>query len=159
MFEIRGQFEVTLDGKGRLPLPSRLREPLGEDGRLVITFWDNALHGFTLARWRSMEARFAGVSPFDHRNRDFLLAFVAGAAEVQPDGQGRILVPPLLRRRAKLGGACVVLSYLGVIEIWNPELWLDRQERALVRIEAGGGPADQLLWGPDDDGLDLRRTP
>jgi MraZ protein len=150
MFEIRGQFEVRLDGKGRLPLPSRIREPLGGDGRLVVTFWDGGLQGFTLDRWRRIEAGFASVAPWDARNRDFLLAFVAGAAEVQPDGQGRILVPPLLRRRAKLDGACVVLSYLGLIEIWNPDAWITRQERAHERLESEGGPKDLIAWGGAD---------
>ena len=155
MFQVRGQFDVRMDDKGRLPLPARLREALSEAGErgLVLAAWDGGLQGFTASRWRKMERRFAGVSLFDRKTRSFLLAYVASAAEVEPDGQGRILVPAPLRRRAGLSRDCVVLSYLGLVEVWDAERWAARQEEAMRTVEDGGG-LDQLL-AFEDEGEDL----
>lgn len=146
-----------MDGKGRLPLPVRLRQALdaSSDERLVLAAYDGGLMGFTESRWRRMERRFAGVSIFDRRTRAFLLAFVAGACEVEPDGQGRILVPRALRDRAGLERSCVVVSYLGLLEIWDADRWTARQGDATAQVEAQGGLADLAVFDPEDEGEDL----
>lgn len=157
MFQVRGQFDVKMDAKGRIALPVRLREKLlaTGDGALVLTHYDGCIQGFTAARWRKMERRFLGVSPFDRRNRAFLLAFVAGAAEVTPDSVGRINVPPALRRQAGLDKRCVVLSYLGTLEIWDPDRLIAKQAQAHQTLDDTGGFEGFLAWDPDDDGEDL----
>jgi MraZ protein len=157
MFQVRGQFDVAMDAKGRLPLPVRLRERLAReaDPRLVLTAWDGGLQGFTVARWQKLELRFRSVSPFDPGSRAFLLAYVAGAHEVALDGQGRINVPPPLRRAADLSAACIVLSYLGTLEIWNPERLAARQADAAARLAQQGGPSQFTLWDEADGGDDL----
>jgi MraZ protein len=157
MFQVRGQFEVRMDAKGRLPLPVRLRERMLESGEsgLVLAYWDGGLQGFTQSRWGKMERRFAGVSLFDRRSREFLHAYVAGAAEVEPDAQGRILLPAPLRRRAGLGKDCVILSYLGLIEIWDAPRWQRRQDEALAAVADGSGLGELLAFDPDDEGEDL----
>ena len=157
MFQVRGQFEVRMDDKGRLPLPVRLRERLQETGEsgLVLAYWDGGIQGFTQSRWRKMERRFAGVSLFDRRSRNFLHAYVAGASEVEPDAQGRILLPAPLRRRAGLNKDCVILSYLGLIEIWDAERWQVRQDEALAAVQENDGIGELLAFDPDDEGEDL----
>jgi MraZ protein len=157
MFQVRGQFDVRIDGKGRLPLPVRLRAALdaSRDSRLVLAFHDGGLMGFVESRWRTMELRFAGVSIFDRRQRNFLLAFVAGACEVEPDSQGRLLIPKPLRSRAGLTGDCVVVSYLGLIEIWDANRWLVRQASAAAAVETDGGLSEVSIFDVDDDGEDL----
>ena len=157
MFQIRGQFEVRMDAKGRLPLPVRLRERMQETGEngLVLAYWDGGIQGFTQSRWRKMERRFAGVSLFDRRSRNFLHAYVAGAAEVEPDAQGRILLPAPLRRRVGLSKDCVILSYLGLIEIWNSKRWQKRQDEAFAAVQESDGIGELLAFDPDDDGEDL----
>jgi len=144
-----------MDDKGRLPLPVRLREKLSEAGeaRLVLASWDGGIQGFTGSRWRKMERRFAGVSLFDRSSRAFLHAYVASAAEVEPDAQGRILVPPPLRRQAGLQKDCVILSFLGLIEIWDSERWLAKQEESMRTVLEDGGLSDLLAF--EDDGEDL----
>jgi MraZ protein len=157
MFQVRGQFDIRMDGKGRLPLPVRLRSALeaSSDDRLILTCHDGGLMGFVESRWAKMERRFAGASIFDHKVRDFLLAFVASACEVEPDAQGRILVPRSLRARAALDRRCVLVSYLGLIEIWDADRWAARQGAAVARIEAEGGLTDFVVFDPDDGGEDL----
>jgi MraZ protein len=157
MFQVRGQFDVRIDGKGRLPLPVRLRAALdaSRDSRLVLAFHDGGLMGFVESRWRTMELRFAGVSIFDRRQRNFLLAFVAGACEVEPDSQGRILIPSVLRQRAGLNKRCIVASYLGLLEIWDEGCWIARQDAAAAQVALEGGLDDFVVFDPQDDGEDL----
>lgn len=140
-----------------MPVPVRLRDGLAasSDTRLVLAFHDGGLMGFTGSRWRKMERRFAGVSIFDRKQRNFLLAFVAGACEVEPDSQGRILIPKPLRSRAGLTGDCLVVSYLGLLEIWDAHRWLVRQGQATAAVEADGGLSDFSIFDVDDDGEDL----
>lgn len=140
MLAVRGQFDVTLDGRGRLPLPARLRERLVAEGgetNLVLTQWDGGLLGFRFDAWRRIEEALSQISPFDRAGRDFLIAVVAGAAEVELDAQGRMLVPAALRRRAALESSCVVLSYLDRLEIWSADRWTARQEAAIAALEEG----------------------
>jgi MraZ protein len=156
MFQVRGQFDVKMDAKGRVSLPARLRERIvTADEELVLTHYDGCIQGYTASRWRKMERRFLGVSPFDRRSRAFLLAFVAGASEVAPDASGRVLVPPALRRQAGLEKQCVLLSYLGLIEIWNPDRLLAAQGAAAATVEETGGLEGFLAWDADDEGADL----
>ena len=157
MFQVRGQFDVKMDAKGRIALPVRLREKLlaTGDGALVLTHYDGCIQGFTAARWRKMERRFLGVSPFDRRSRAFLLVFVAGAAEVTPDSAGRINVPPALRRQAGLDKRCVVLSYLGTLEIWDPDRLIAEQAQAHQTLDETGGLEGFMAWDPEDEGEDL----
>ncbi|MCO4772665.1 MAG: division/cell wall cluster transcriptional repressor MraZ [Deltaproteobacteria bacterium] len=156
MFQVRGQFDVKMDAKGRVALPARLRERIvaASEG-LVLTHYEGCIQGFTASRWRKMERRFLGVSPFDRASRAFLLAFVAGAAEVTLDASGRINIPPALRRQAGLDKQCVVLSYLGTLEIWNPDRLLVAQGAAASTLQETGGLDGFLAYDPDDDGADL----
>ncbi len=151
MYQVRGQFDVKLDAKGRLPLPVRLREKLKEHGdtSLVLAAWDGGLQGFTVARWTRMEQRFSGVSLFDRRSRDFLLAYVASASEVELDAQGRIRVPPALRRRSGLEREAVVVSYLGLLEIWAEDRWASRHAEAVREVELHGPPEGLGMFDVD----------
>ena len=108
-----------------------------------------------MVRWAKMERRFAGVSLFDRRSRNYLHAYVAGAAEVEPAAQGRILLPAPLRRRAGLSKDCVILSYLGLIEIWAAPRWKQRQEEALAEVQEDPGVGELMAFDPDDEGEDL----
>ncbi len=159
MFQVRGRFEVTMDAKGRLPLPSRLREPItaARQTSLVLTAYEGGLHGYTVDRWRRIERRMAGRSVFDRRTRAFLHSFVAGATEVRVDGQGRINVPPALRRKAGLSGPCVVLSYLWMIEIWDVDRWAAQEAEAAKIVAETGGLEDFVPFADEADeaGIDF----
>ena len=152
MFQVRGRFEATMDGKGRLALPSRLREPIrsAEQTSLVLTVYEGGIHAYTVDRWRKIERRMVRRSVFDRRTRAFLHSFVAGAAEVRVDGQGRINVPPSLRRAAGLSGPCVLLSYLWMLEIWDVDRWTAREAEA-ARIVAETGGLDDFVPFEDED--------
>ncbi len=155
MFGVRGQFEVSMDDKGRMPLPARLREALARKKveALVLTLFDGGVQGYTLSQWKKLEVSMSRLAPLDPKNRAFLVGFMANANETPVDKLGRILVPPPLRRRAGLSKDLVVISYLGWIEVWDLQRWEERLDRAAQEMDRAGGPGEFLV-GLDDEGED-----
>ena len=117
---LTGEYNHNIDEKGRMNFPSRLREELGE--KFYITRWlDDCLVVFSESEWNSMcdkiKDRPIGSS------RDIQRYLFANACMVEPDKQGRILIPANLRQRASLEKDVVVIGVLNHAEIWNREKW------------------------------------
>jgi len=117
-----GEYLHTVDAKGRLFIPARFREGLGE--RFVVTRGlDRCLFGFPLAEWGKLEARLRRL-PFARADvRAFSRLFFAGAAELEVDKQGRILIPATLRDYAGLARDVIILGVSSRVEFWAKEEW------------------------------------
>lgn len=117
-----GQYQHSIDEKGRVHIPARFRESLG--GTFVLTRGlDNCLFAFPLVEWAKLEEQLKGL-PFTKADaRAFTRFFFAGAAEVELDRQGRVVVPPHLREYAKLDRDVVVLGVSDRVEIWSKDVW------------------------------------
>ena len=117
-----GEYRHAMDDKGRLFMPARFRSGLGE--RFVVTKGlDRSVFIYNLPAWEAIEARLREL-PFTRADaRAFTRFFLAGAAEVEPDRQGRILLPTNLREHASLVRECVVIGVGERVEIWAEETW------------------------------------
>ncbi len=117
-----GEFHHSIDEKGRLIVPSRFREALGE--RFVITKGlENCLFGYPMDEWRGVEAKLAAL-PFTNADaRAFVRFFLSGATECEVDRQGRILVPANLRDYARLEKDVVIIGVGTRLEVWSREGW------------------------------------
>lgn len=114
-----GEFSHNLDEKGRLTLPARWRELLGE--RVVITRGvERCLLIFTVGDFEKFvrEATAGGMTGADARGLSRFLA--SKATDDTPDKQGRIIVPPALREHAGLNGEATLIGAFDHIEVWNP---------------------------------------
>lgn len=124
-----GEYRHALDDKGRLTLPSRLREGLGQPFVATRGF-ENCIFLYPLPEWEALEARIRAL-PFNQANaRAFARIFFAGAAECRPDGQGRVLLPPSLREYAKIARDTVVLGVSSRVEVWAEAEWASYAQSA-----------------------------
>ncbi|MDH3974733.1 MAG: division/cell wall cluster transcriptional repressor MraZ [Deltaproteobacteria bacterium] len=121
----RGRFEITIDDKGRINIPSRFRDTFREryDDRLIITNFDNCLVAYPYTEWVELENKASRLSMVKREAKAFLRFFISGATECAMDKQGRILIPPVLREYAALEKEIIVAGMLNKIEIWSRVRW------------------------------------
>jgi len=117
-----GEFQHTIDPKGRLIIPNKFRHVLGE--KFVATRGlDNCLFVYPMDEWRGLEQKLKSLPLANKDARAFVRFFFSGATECELDKQGRILLPANLRDYAQLDKDVVVLGVVNRVEIWSRELW------------------------------------
>lgn len=122
-----GEYNHTIDTKGRLTIPSKFREVL-EDDFVVTKGLDGCLFVYDNTEWSAFEEKLKALPLMDKGARKFVRFFLAGAASVEVDKQGRILIPSVLREFADLDKEVVLVGVGGRIEIWSKERWEETSE-------------------------------
>lgn len=117
-----GEFQHNIDAKGRLIVPSKLREQLGE--KFIVTRGlDGCLFGYPMTEWSNLEQKLNEMPLSKKDARTFVRFFYSAATECELDKQGRINIPLTLRQHAELEKECVITGVANRIEIWNQEKW------------------------------------
>ena len=117
-----GEFEATLDPKGRFLLPAGFKRQLPEEetNRFVINRgFEKCLALYPMRTWEPLFEKIAGLNEFDPKQREFRRAFLNGATFVEPDTAGRILLPPNLKAYAGLQKDIVLMATGDKLEIWD----------------------------------------
>lgn len=117
-----GEFEHSLDDKGRLAVPARFRAELGQ-GLVLTRGLDRCLFAWPLTEWRGVAEKLGRLSMMHGEARRLQRLLFAGAVDTQLDRLGRVLVPGFLRSYAGLQDTVVVAGVLNRIEIWDREQW------------------------------------
>jgi MraZ protein len=117
-----GEYSHSIDPKGRLIIPAKLREELG-DNFVVTKGLDGCLFAYPQEEWQNIEKRFREVPLTTKDARKFSRFFFAGAAQMELDKQGRILLPATLRSFAGLEKDVVLVGVLDRVEIWDKSRW------------------------------------
>jgi MraZ protein len=118
-----GEYTHTLDDKGRLTLPAKIREPLAA-GIVVTRGLDGCLFVFAAEDFKRFTAQLRERLSFATKPaRDMTRYFFASASSIIPDRQGRILIPPFLRECAGLQSDVVITGANNRLELWDPERW------------------------------------
>ena len=117
-----GEFEHSLDAKGRIIIPAKLRETIGE--KFVVTKGlDGCLFAFSLSEWTNFEEKLKSLPLSNKNSREFTRFFLSGASECEIDKQGRFLIPTNLRSIANLKKDIVIIGVGTRIEIWDKDKW------------------------------------
>lgn len=117
-----GEFEATLDAKGRFLLPAGFKKQLPEEdaNRFVINRgFEKCLALYPVKNWEPLFADISKLNDFDPKVREFRRYFLNGATFVEPDTAGRLLVPPNLKDHAGLQKDIVLVAAVNKIEIWD----------------------------------------
>ena len=117
-----GEYNHIIDAKGRLIIPARFRELLGEEFILTKGL-DGCLSIYPMDAWEAFETKLRALPLTNKNARTFTRFFVAGATNCELDRQGRVLVPQPLREFAGLEKEVVLTGNLNRIEIWSKEKW------------------------------------
>ena len=117
-----GEYEHSLDAKGRLIMPAKLRLDMGE--RFIVTKGlDGCLFAFSQNEWLNFETKLKSLPLSDKNARNFVRFFLSGATECEIDKQGRFLLPNNLRLAANLEKEVVIIGVGTRLEIWNKDIW------------------------------------
>ena len=116
------EYNHTVDAKGRLIIPAKFREALGDEF-VVSKGMDGCLFVYANDDWNAFEQKLTSLPLINKEARQFARFFLAGAATVEVDKQGRILLPANLREFAKLEKDVVLVGVGSRIEIWSKEAW------------------------------------
>lgn len=135
----RGQYEHTMDGKGRVSLPARFREVLadldasgeGSDRVILTRTFQKCLVLYPLDKWLNFEEKVRGLPQFDPNVQQLKRVYIAGAVECSLDSHGRLLIPQAMREFAQFERECVWVGQLDTAELWSKRRWDSVVEEAL----------------------------
>jgi MraZ protein len=139
---LRGNYLATVDEKGRVKIPSDF---LGQMQKGGSKFYVTSAHGdharvYPMKAWEEIEKKLAKLSSYNSAKQKFLSRTNFYGQVVEVDGQGRILIPPVLRESAEMKGEVDVQGQLTYLEIWNHARFLERMNRSPITAQ------DEEAW-------------
>ena len=130
-----GEYNHSLDNKGRLIMPSKFRDSLGYE--FVMTKGlDNCLFVYPKEEWKVLEEKLKSLLLTNKDARAFIRFFFSGASECNLDKQGRVLIPTNLRAHSKLEKDAVIIGVSTRLEIWSNEEWTEYNEDDSLSYES-----------------------
>lgn len=128
-----GEYEHTIDDKGRLAVPARFREQLG-DGIVITRGFEHCLMGFPLAYFEHLAGQVSGLSIGNTEAREMRRLLFSGASDAPVDKQGRINIPQNLRDYAEFKDSVIIAGMHTHFEIWSLDGW----QKVLNTLDANG---------------------
>ncbi|AYD48840.1 MAG TPA: division/cell wall cluster transcriptional repressor MraZ [Arachidicoccus soli] len=149
MVRFLGEYEVTLDAKGRFLLPSGFKKQLPEaELRFIVNRgFEKCLTLYPANSWEPIHAKISELNDFDPKVRAFRRQFLGGATEVEADSAGRLLLPPTLRDFAGLTKNVILVAAVDKIEIWDADTYKKIFEE--FSPEAFSNLAKEVMVKPD----------
>ena len=130
-----GEYQHSLDNKGRITVPARFREELGTNF-VATKGLDNCIFLYPQGEWKDIETKLRAL-PFTRADvRSFARFFFSGACEMESDKQGRILIPVNLREYAGIDKDLIIIGVGSRVEIWSNETWEQYNQKAESSYEA-----------------------
>ncbi len=132
MASFKGQAEYSVDSKGRIAIPARMRNALRPEANNSFTItrgFEQCILLFPMDEWERREAEIARLNTYRSEARSFVRTIMRWADETKMDGQGRIVVPKNLIEFAGLESAVLIIGVLDRIEIWNPKTFAAQAEQ------------------------------
>lgn len=126
MSSFKGSYKYSVDAKGRVNLPLKLRKYLSAESQntFVVTLgFEQCLYAYPLDEWKKNEQMLRSLSTYHQEHRRFIRVMLEHAEEIELDGQFRIMIPQEHRDRAQIKEEVHIVGTLDKIEFWNPQLY------------------------------------
>ena len=117
-----GEYNFSVDTKGRIAIPAKFRAMLGK-GAVVTRGLDNCLSVYPKTEWTVVAKKLSSLPISQANSRAFSRLMLAGAMAVEFDGQGRIVLPEYLRQYAAIGKKVVIAGLFNRLEVWAEDKW------------------------------------
>lgn len=124
MAGFKGQAEYSVDSKGRVAIPAKMRSALNPEAKNSFTItrgFEKCIFLYPLDQWITIEAEMSSLNAYNRNARNFVRSILMWADEVTLDAQGRIGIPKTLAEFAGVDDRAMIIGALDHIEIWNPE--------------------------------------
>ncbi len=126
MSSFKGSYTYSMDDKGRVNLPAKLRKyvsPEANETFVVTRGFEKCLFIYPIDEWNKLEQNLRNLSSYDPEHRRFIRSLLELASESQLDGQSRLSIPQELREYASIKGEVRILGTLDKIELWDPKIY------------------------------------
>ncbi len=140
-----GEYKHNLDSKGRIIIPAKFREELG-DLLIVTRGFDGCLSLYTQEQWKRLYATLRKLPPTKKESRMYIHMITVKACECELDSQGRILIPASLAKEAALEKECVIVGVGDHAEIWSDERWNTYYETASSSFEENAEELTEYMF-------------
>ncbi len=140
-----GEYQHTLDQKGRVIIPARLREGLG-DSFIITRGLDGCIFVYHRDEWSRIEQKVKELPLTRSDARAFARYLFSGAAEVEIDRQGRVLIPQGLRDYAAIEKEVMIIGVSNRVEVWSEEAWRKYTSADNLDFEAAAEKLADLLF-------------
>ena len=133
-----GEYSNTMDDKGRIQFPAKLRSILNQDSLVITQGLDHCLMLFTTEEWKILAGKMVGKSSiFDNQKRLVMRRFIAPAQSVDFDKSGRLSIPQSLRDYASLnlGGECIIFGMDKYMELWGAAVFRKFDEDSAPSVQ------------------------
>lgn len=124
-----GKYSHAIDNKGRLTIPSKFRDEIGDAKLVVVPWWEENLSVFTQEGFREYVKSLDELQGSAEARRRIKRFITSGADECRLDSQGRILLNQDLRSYAHLSGDVMITGSMDSFEIWNKDIWAGVEEK------------------------------
>ena len=126
MSSFKGSYNYSVDNKGRVNLPAKLRKyvsPDAGDNFVVTRGFEKCLFVYPIDEWNKLEQKLRNLSSYDMQHRRFMRELLELAHETQLDAQARLSIPQELREYAEIQNEVRIIGTLDKIEVWNPKVY------------------------------------
>lgn len=131
MARFKGRAEYSVDNKGRVAIPARMRSALNPEANSSFTItrgFERCIFCYPMDHWMTIEAELSALNMYNRESRHFVRSILQWADEVTLDGQGRIGIPKALAEFADISDRALIIGVLDRIEIWNPDAFERNQK-------------------------------
>lgn len=126
MSSLKGSFEYSIDNKGRVNIPAKLKKyvsPDANDTFVVTRGFEKCVYVYPHDEWLKFEQKLQALSPTEERDRRFLRLLLGPVGESQLDAQSRISISKELLKHAEIEDAVLIIGVLNHMELWNPAVY------------------------------------